>query len=283
MSVRRVQFFGCMDVFSKPFHDKLHAMGLLSNASSAPAELGVVASFGKIIPGSVISSFPMGMLNFHPSVLPRYRGAAPAEWQILRGEKESGVTAILMSERVDAGDVIAQERFALSNNVTREELLQEAAKRGVLMLEHLLSSPESWKSALAKAERQNEALATKAPKVKREMGIVQWSEWNKDEWSRRMRAFEGRFGGLETNFNGKMLKVGGLKTIDVDANSNSAFANASANGSIVYMKQSKLVAAKVVDGWIGLTKFHFASRAPIDAEQFQLGYLGKVKGDLKFV
>lgn len=88
--MRRISFFGSLDEhFSRPFFDCLKEMKNVEIVDEK-ADLAVVASYGKLFQASFIQSFPLGMINVHPSLLPKYRGAAPAEWQILNRETLGG-------------------------------------------------------------------------------------------------------------------------------------------------------------------------------------------------
>ena len=75
---------------------------------------GIVASYGKIIPLEVINLFPLGLLNIHPSLLPKYRGPSPIQYTLLNGELETGVTIIKIDEQVDHGPIVAQSRLSVT-------------------------------------------------------------------------------------------------------------------------------------------------------------------------
>jgi len=79
-------------------------------------DIGVVVSFGKIIPESVLNLFPKGVINVHPSLLPKYRGPNPIRWQILNGEKMSGITIIKLTKEVDAGPILIQKEVPIDEN-----------------------------------------------------------------------------------------------------------------------------------------------------------------------
>src|SRR3989338_9501943 len=111
-------------------------------------QLGIVASYGKILPAKILASFPKGVLNVHPSLLPKYRGASPIQAQILNDEKKVGITIILMDEKMDHGPVLAKrEREIPSSNdqipneiPTTKELSEKLAAEGgklLLLVFHL--------------------------------------------------------------------------------------------------------------------------------------------------
>lgn len=98
--------------------------------SNLGIKLAVVASYGKIIPQDLITKHEYGMLNVHPSLLPKFRGPTPMPTFILSGEMETGVTIILMDEKMDHGPIIAQEKFTPTVNVTYPELRDQLSTLG---------------------------------------------------------------------------------------------------------------------------------------------------------
>jgi methionyl-tRNA formyltransferase len=88
----------------------------IEKIENSKGDIGVVVSFGKIIPESVLSIFPKGVINVHPSLLPKYRGPNPIRWQILNGERESGITIIKLTKEVDAGPILIQKKIEIDEN-----------------------------------------------------------------------------------------------------------------------------------------------------------------------
>ena len=103
-----------------------------------PADVIVVAAYGKILRPSVLNMTRFGCLNIHASLLPKYRGAAPIQWAVLNGEKESGVTIMQMNEGLDTGDILYQERITLSEDETSGSLFDKLAQMGGPALLHVL-------------------------------------------------------------------------------------------------------------------------------------------------
>jgi methionyl-tRNA formyltransferase len=97
---------------------------IIDELKSYNADAGVLVAYGRIIPQSVIDTFPHGILNIHPSLLPRYRGSTPIESAILDGARETGVSVMRLVKEMDAGPVFAQERVALSGTETKQELTE---------------------------------------------------------------------------------------------------------------------------------------------------------------
>lgn len=111
-------------------------------------DLGVVVSFGKIIPESVLNLFPRGVINVHPSLLPKYRGPNPIRWQILNGEKKSGITIIKLTKEVDAGPILIQKEIEVDENDNYTKLTEKLIDFGkeilIEAIEMIKSGKESW-------------------------------------------------------------------------------------------------------------------------------------------
>ena len=137
-----------------------------------PQAIAVVA-FGRLLPPAVLSLPPYGCINVHASLLPRYRGAAPIQRAIMNGEKETGVTTMYMVEKLDAGDIILQEKVSIPPEMTAGELEQELAARGARLLVRTLDLIESGQ---APRIPQNEELATYAPPLRPEEERINWEE-----------------------------------------------------------------------------------------------------------
>jgi methionyl-tRNA formyltransferase len=103
---------------------------------NSDSDLGIVADFGIIINEDLINLFPKGILNVHPSLLPKYRGSTPVQTAILNGDKETGVTIIKIDEKVDHGPILVQEEYEIDPNVTFPQLLSDLFKVGAHILEN---------------------------------------------------------------------------------------------------------------------------------------------------
>jgi len=102
------------------------------------AELGVLADYGRIVPADILAAVPAGILNVHPSLLPRHRGATPIPGAILAGDAETGVTIIRMAAGVDTGPIVAADRWPLDGSETAPQLETQAAARGAALLRRTL-------------------------------------------------------------------------------------------------------------------------------------------------
>lgn len=137
------------------------------------AEVGVVAAFGQKIGGALLEGLPQGCINIHASLLPKYRGAAPFQWAILNGERETGVTVFRLNARWDAGPVLAQRATPIGETETADELHDRLALLGAeLMVETL----KRLAAGALEPRPQTAEGATRAPKLAREDGVVDWSQ-----------------------------------------------------------------------------------------------------------
>jgi methionyl-tRNA formyltransferase len=133
--------------------------------------LVVVASFGLIIPKWFLDVPRIGSLNVHPSLLPKYRGPAPMQWTIWNREKETGVTIIEMSERMDAGDIVYQEQTAMAPDEDAASLSDRLSTRAGELL------PDIVRDARANGIHgvpQHDEEATYTPMITKEMGQIDW-------------------------------------------------------------------------------------------------------------
>ncbi len=139
--------------------------------SLAP-DMVVLVAFGQILPGDIIKGPTLGCLNVHPSLLPRYRGAAPINWAIINGEKKTGVTIMVMDEGVDSGDILLQEEAAIGPDETFGELSSRLAEMGARLL---VDAVEQVVSGTARPAPQDASAATDAPRLTQESGLIDWT------------------------------------------------------------------------------------------------------------
>ena len=102
----------------------------LDSINNTKSEVAVLAAFGKKLPKSVLEHFKYGILNIHPSLLPKYRGPSPVQTAILNADKETGVTIIKLDEKIDHGPILAQEKVEIKNNDTAQSLYERLFEIG---------------------------------------------------------------------------------------------------------------------------------------------------------
>ncbi|MHB1421859.1 MAG: methionyl-tRNA formyltransferase [Gemmataceae bacterium] len=136
------------------------------------SDLLVVAAYGQILSRDVLAVPPHGGINVHASLLPKYRGAAPIAWAIYHGEKTTGVTILKMSVSLDAGDMLAQEAIDIGRDETAGEVEARLAPLGAKLALQVI---EQIQNGTALGSKQDPSQVTKAPKLKKEHGLIDWN------------------------------------------------------------------------------------------------------------
>ncbi|MCI9330855.1 MAG: methionyl-tRNA formyltransferase [Oscillibacter sp.] len=135
-------------------------------------ELIVVAAYGKLLPENILSVPPLGSINVHSSLLPKYRGAAPINWAVLNGETETGVSIMYMAKELDAGDVILQKSTSIGETEDAQALTIRLAKLGA---EALSEAVRLLENGTASRTPQNHETHTYAPMLGKELSPVDWN------------------------------------------------------------------------------------------------------------
>jgi methionyl-tRNA formyltransferase len=139
--------------------------------SAFSADVAVVVAFGQILPKAVLDVPARGSINVHASLLPRYRGAAPIAWSLIRGETETGITTFQMDPGMDTGDMLLQEPLAIGPEETAGELAGRLAALGADVMLRTLDRLDALRPMPQDADR-----ATRAPRLKKEDGWLRLSE-----------------------------------------------------------------------------------------------------------
>ena len=172
----------------------------------------VVVAYGRILPKTILELAPHGCVNVHYSLLPKYRGAAPAAWTIINGEREGGVTTMRLVEKMDAGAIYLQEAIALAPDETTGSLQSKLTPIGARLL---LETLRGIKAGTLAAREHDESLASLAPMLKKDDGLI--------DWMLPAVAIEQRVRGLDpwpgsfTYSGGKLLKVHRAKFVSAQA------------------------------------------------------------------
>jgi methionyl-tRNA formyltransferase len=138
-------------------------------------DLLVVCDYGQILSAEILSLAPLGGINLHASLLPKYRGAAPIQWALFHGESETGVTVIHMTPRLDGGPILAVRPTRIASDETHQELEHRLAQLGIEPVHEAIDLLARWDRVSPIGTRQEPALATKAPRLKKEHGQIDWS------------------------------------------------------------------------------------------------------------
>lgn len=153
--------------------------------ASYQADIMVVMAYGLLLPSAVLNTPKYGCINIHVSLLPLFRGAAPVQWAILSGEKETGVSIMQMDVGLDTGPILNQQSFPINNQDSSEDVYKKMAEIIPPLLLKTLCDID--KGSAIKTE-QNHALASYAPKINKQEAKIDWNE-NSEMIDRKVRAY----------------------------------------------------------------------------------------------
>ncbi|XP_059163546.1 methionyl-tRNA formyltransferase, mitochondrial-like [Physella acuta] len=231
-------------------------------------DVAVLASFGHLIPSKILQAFPYGILNVHPSLLPRWRGAAPLHHTILNGDNKTGISIMsLEPKKFDVGPLLMQREFDVPSRCTTHRLRDLLAPiGGKMILETLSQLPEYFNSR----QPQAEANITYAHKVTLNMSFIDWHNQSVDSIDQQYRAIHDTTE-LRTDWLGMTVRLIDMVSpyiqpaISLDA--------ASPPGLPVYDNTTNILWVKCKDAWVGFT--HIVIKKKMTAKEFYNGYLSK--------
>lgn len=222
---------------------------------------GVLVSFGKIIPQSIIDLFTPGIINLHPSLLPLYRGPSPIESAILHGDNETGVSIMQLSAKMDAGPVYLQETTPLIGTETAPELYESLGKRGAELL--IAALPQILDNTLP-AVPQDDTRATYCQLIQKHDGTIDWHK-SADQIAREVRAY--------TPWPGSRATLGGVDLQVVDCTSNDTAPGAQPGAHHISHDRLFVAAGK---GEVEIIALKPAGKKEMPARAFLAGYRNKL-------
>lgn len=167
-----------------------------------PADIFVIAAFGQLLSEEILKMPPFGCVNIHASLLPAYRGAAPIQWVILNGEKETGVTIMQMEKGLDTGDMLLKKAIPIEPKETGESLHDKLMEIGAELIVEALPLIESGKIL---PEKQEDSKSSYASRLNKEMGHIDWNR-GAEELERLVRGLNS-WPSAYTTYRGKTLKI----------------------------------------------------------------------------
>lgn len=222
-------------------------------------DLSIVAAYGQVLPKEILESPTYGCLNVHPSLLPKYRGPSPIQTAILNGDKETGVTIILMDEKIDHGPILARQELEIPiTKITYQKLHDNLAGIGVEML---LGTIPKWLNGTIKPLPQDESKATYTKILTKEDGRIGWQK-PAEEIERQILAFNP-WPGSFTYFNSKLLKILEAYALEVQT--------AKQAGEVFLTNDGKLVVGTGQNCLI-LQKLQLEGKKPMTADDFLRGH-----------
>ena len=223
------------------------------------ADYFAVVAYGKILSPRMLAIPRLGCVNLHASLLPRYRGAAPVNWALIRGENVTGVTAMLMDEGMDTGPILLQQRVEIGENETAMELAARLAEIGAPLLASTLRQYAAGEIAPLPQD-ENEASA--APLLKKTDGEVDWRR-DATEIVNLWRGLQP-WPGVYSSFRGQQIKLARVAAV-------SAAIPAPLPGTLAPDEERILVSCGR-ETWIELLEVQLPGKRPIDARDFARGY-----------
>ena len=188
----------------------LHDPDFILRLKQFNADVFIVVAF-RILPKEVFMIPKMGTINLHASLLPKYRGAAPINWAIINGESETGVTTILIDEKVDTGNMLLQKKVKINDDMTAGELHDVLAEAGS---ELLIKTLDKLSAGTLETIKQDNSLSSKAPKIDKALCHVNFNKPAKDVYNliRGLNPYPAAF----VYHKNKQLKIYGCKVDKFD-------------------------------------------------------------------
>ncbi len=245
--------------------EDIDSENFIRQLKSLEPDLFVVVSYGKILGTKLLSLPHLYSINLHASLLPKYRGAAPINWVLLKGETETGVTVIKMNEKMDAGEIITQEKVVISESDTAMSLGEKLKNKGADLIVEVLRLIDSKK---AQFKPQNDEGATFAPLLKKEDGKISWSE-PAVSIHNKIRALQP-WPGAWCLLNERTVKLWKTKIIDVDSDKKP--------GEVIDINKEGIIVS-LGKGSILIEELQLSSGKRMMAQDFVLGHRLK-EGDL---
>ncbi|MBI4132688.1 MAG: methionyl-tRNA formyltransferase [Candidatus Sungbacteria bacterium] len=234
----------------------------------------IVAAYGKILPPGLLKIPKSGSLNVHPSLLPRWRGPSPIQYAILNGDTETGVTVMVMDEKVDHGPILKSSKVKVqSSKVTTPELTRKLSKLGADLL---LETIPDWLAGRIRPVAQDESQATYSKILRKEDGHIDWLK-SAQEIEREVRAFTpwpGAYAFWQRGVNRLRLAVEGA-----EAKSQRVKDKGQRAGAV--FEDNRALGVETGDGVLVIERLRPAGRKPMSGEDFLRGYpdiVGSVLG-----
>lgn len=243
-------------------------------------DVACVVAYGKILPKSFLEIPTLGCINVHGSLLPKYRGAAPIQWAVLNGDKETGITTMYMNEKMDAGDILLQKKVEIGEDETTGELWNRLAKIGADLLVDTLKSIEN---KTIKRIKQPENF-TLAPMLDKKMSKIDWNTKTAKEIKNLVRGLNPIMGAY-TVFNNKKIKFWRVQTLDIgeildlllkndnfeDMKDLKARIESIENGTVLYSNDKVGLYIKAKEGFISVLEIQGENAKKLEVKDFLRG------------
>lgn len=239
--------------------ERVRDPAFIETVSAIAPELIVVVAFGQILPRSLLDVPPLGCINLHASLLPKYRGAAPIQWALLRGEKITGVTTMYMNEQMDAGDILLTREVPILPDETAGALSDRLSRLGPALL---VETIHGLAAGTVTGRAQDAALATLAPRLQKDDGRIRWAE-GAGEILNRIRAV--------TPWPGAFTTLGKRHLIVWSAGPVEGESAGAAPGTVLRADARGIVVAAGDGGAVALLELQMAGKRRLGASEFLRG------------
>jgi len=243
--------------------EKLRDEAFLADLRALQADVFVVVAF-RMLPELVWAMPPVGCLNLHASLLPDYRGAAPINWAVVNGERETGLTTFLIEKEIDTGKILLQERIALPDDWTAGQLHDEMMQRGAALVVRTVDGLAD--NTIVPQPQPELAQLHAAPKIHPDTCRIDWAR-PAEALYHFVRGF-APFPGAFTTLEGKVLKV--LFADRVPADLTAELPTGQAPGTSAVHKRSWYVAT--ADGYLKLVRIKLEGKKEMTAAEFLNGF-----------
>ncbi|MCR4441178.1 MAG: methionyl-tRNA formyltransferase [Peptococcaceae bacterium] len=223
-------------------------------------EIIVVAAFGRILPRELLELPVLGCINVHASLLPAYRGAAPINWAIINGERETGVTTMLMNEGLDRGDILLSEKVVITPDMTSGELHDLLARVGAQLLVKTLAL---WVKGEIRPQKQREEEASYAPILKPEHEKIDWFK-PAGQVHNLVRGLEP-WPGAHTGYLGGILKIRETKVWEISGRE-------ALPGTVLHIVKGQGFVVQAGEGSVLVTRVQPEGKKAMTASSFINGY-----------
>lgn len=234
--------------------------------TSLSPQVIVVAAFGQILPRSILDIPPFGCVNIHASLLPKYHGASPIQYAVINGDKESGITTMMMAEGIDTGDMLDQEAILLDEKETGGSLHDKLSAIGGRLI---LKTLEKLENGTAVRTPQDESKACYVGMIKKSMGDI--------DWSMEAESIERLIRGLNpwpsayTVWNGKVLKIWKASVLEAEEETGKDAASYASYGEVTEAGNGRLV-VKTGRGSLSIEELQLQGKKRMDTSSFLRGY-----------
>lgn len=238
--------------------EKIKTEEAVAELAKYEADLFVVAAFGQILSREILTMPKYGCINIHASLLPKYRGAAPIQWSIIDGEKETGVTIMQMDEGLDTGDILTQKIVPISDEDTGESLFDKLCEAGSELL--LETIPQIEAGSLTPV-KQDASRSTYAKMLSKELGNIDFEKSAKEIWYlvRGLNSWPSAY----TYYNRKTMKI--WKAEPVAENSDLPA------GTLV-RKDKESIYVQTGEGMLRILEIQLEGKKRMSVKDFMLGH-----------